>query len=118
MLNKEAQEVAFAGGELDQLAAASKLSPLRIEDTASKPGVLLPKGRYGCASEHVAHPQQQFLRLERLRQVVVAARHQPLDAIGSIGERRQHEDGDAAVRLPQRASEIETVLARHHHIED
>ena len=118
MLDENAQQVPLAGGELDRLAAAAKLSPLHIEGAIAEPRLVRPDGSGHRAFQHIPHAQQQFARLERFRQIVVASRRQPFDPVGCIGERRQHEDRQVALHLPERAGEIEAVLAGHHHIED
>ena len=46
--------------------------------------------------------QQQFPRLERLRQIIVAARHQAVDAVLGVGQRRQHQDRHACRLAAQR----------------
>ena len=59
----------------------------------------------------------ELARLERLADVVVGADLEPLDAAFGLAARGQHQDRHARGRA-QRAGELETGLARHHHVED
>src|SRR5690606_11674166 len=62
-------------------------------------------------------PQQQLTRLERLGQVVVGPGFKPADAVFGVAARGQQQDRGGH-RLAQRFGQRDSVLIRHHHVED
>jgi len=61
--------------------------------------------------------RQQFLRAERLDQVVVRPRVQPGDAVLDLALGGEHEDGDGIREAAQLGADLEAVELRHHDIE-
>ncbi len=73
-------------------------------------------------AQDAADAQQQFARLEGLRQIVVGTDLEAGQAIGEVGARGQHEDRQLRCRprrpRPDGLRQFEAGLARHHHVED
>lgn len=66
-------------------------------------------------SQHRAHPRDQFLRLERLAEIVVGA---GVEAIDDVLLGRQHDDRGALLRLAQRRDHLERIAVGQHAIDD
>src|SRR5262245_20605240 len=70
--------------------------------------------------QDLAHAQQELLRVERLRHVVLGADLEPVDDVLLARAHAQHEDRDAArlrARL-ERFEDLGPVATRQHHLED
>jgi hypothetical protein len=63
------------------------------------------------AAKDGAHPEHQLLRAERLGEVVVRTEREPLDAIGFLATRREHQNGDVACRVV-RAQLVDHLVPR------
>ena len=118
LVGKNAQHLALAIGQANDLVAAAQLAAHDMEDEFAEAHRFDRRrgGRPG-ALEDVADAQREFARLERLGHVIVGADLQPLDADLGFGARGQHQDRDAR-RRADRLGEVEAALARHHHVED
>ncbi len=75
----------------------------------------LARRRRRSPAEDRGDPEQQFARLERLRQIVVGARLQPLDPVAGLVARGQEQDRRIDL-IADAAGQAEPVLARHHHV--
>ncbi len=64
------------------------------------------------------HPQQEFVEIERLGQVVVPAQGKALDTLLRFAARRQDEDGQPVVLQPDIAQDRQAVDVGQHDIQD
>ena len=64
------------------------------------------------------HPGQQFGGGKGLGDVVIGAKHQPLDLVHLLALGREHDDADAAALLPDAAAYFKAVDARQHDVQN
>ena len=100
---KHAEKVPFARGEPDQFARPAQFAARQIECEVAEVHFAAPARLGVAALEQIADAQQQFARLERLGQIVVAAAFEARDAVGRVGQRREHENRHAVVLGAQRS---------------
>jgi len=79
-------------------------------------GDFLPVG--GRAAEDRLHARDQLARVERLRQVVVGADLEAGDPVVNRVTRGEHQDWRGDFARPQLATEIETISAGEHDVEN
>ena len=116
-LGEDRQDLLLAVGELQRLAALLQLAPRDLERVGPEHDLLdLRRRLRAAAPQDVVDPQDQFARIERLRQIVVGAGLQPGDAAVRLRQRRQHQDRHLLFGA-QRLGQLDAVLARHHHVE-
>ena len=115
---ENAQHLALAVGQMDDLLALAQFAALEMKDVRPERDLLqrLHRRRRG-ALEDIADPQHQFARLERLGDIIVGADLQALDPGLRLVARRQHDDRHRG-RGADEAREIEAGFAGHHDVED
>src|SRR6185312_2570926 len=96
--------------------AAIELAARQVEPAGAEAQFRRRDYRLRYALEDVADAQHQFTRLEGLRQIVVGAVLEAVDAVLGLGHGGEQQDRQAAL-APEAARELEAVLARHHHVE-
>ena len=107
-----------AGGQRHHgVLGVAQLAPGRIQPPAGEAvdRVRRRAGGLGPAQDG-ADARQQLARVEGLGQIVVRTQLQPDDAVGLLGQRRQHDDRQPR-RGAQPAADGEPVLPRQHEVE-
>mmetsp|Transcript_24080 Transcript_24080/g.44519 ORF Transcript_24080/g.44519 Transcript_24080/m.44519 type:complete len:402 (-) Transcript_24080:2106-3311(-) len=115
---KELHQLHFGRGEANKVRALPHLAPLHVIADGAKRQDL--GGR--LIGGHIRHPaqdrvdaQQEFLGLERFRDVVIGPRLQPLDPVVGFALGGQQQDG-CRVGFAQGPAQADPILAGHHHI--
>ena len=115
---ENAQHLAFAIGEMDDLLALAQFAALEMKEVGSERDLLQRlHRRRRAALEDIADAQHQLARLERLGDIIVGADLQALDPGFRLVARRQHDDRHRRGGADE-AGEIEPGFAGHHHVED
>ena len=120
-LDQALEQLEFRSGELDFLPVRGHAMGRPVQD--DRPPDEAAAGRHGRrrqAPQDRAHAQDQLLGGERLREVVIGAKGQPLDAIGLVlaGGQQQHAHVPRFVPAPQLGEDFEPGVPRQHQIED
>ena len=113
----------FGGAQRDELFAARELAGGQIQRKGAETdtAVALRRGHgagHLLAAQHGVQAGEQFARVEGLGQVVVGAHFQAHDAVDRIALGGKHQDRDGLSPYTQAAADGQTVLARHHQVED
>lgn len=118
---QQAQETEFGGGEIDGISKHHDLVPFDIH---LDPLTLEPLDpwivSFVHASEHGLNPQHEFLRAERLADVVVAACFEALDAVCLLrlccqeNDRHLFEDWVGA----EKSTDLDAAQFGHHDVEN
>src|SRR5271166_2734783 len=69
-------------------------------------------------AQQCTQARQQFAELKWLRQIIIGARVQSLDAIVDGIPRREHQDGHALFAGSDRTASSEAILTWNHHVQD
>ena len=115
--HEELEQMRFGRRQLEAAAAAARLHRAEIErevGEAQEVGRL----RVDRAPQQRPQTRKQLLERERLRQVVVRARVEPVDPVADGIARGQQQDGHAVPLAAEPARDVEPVVAGHHHVED
>ena len=100
---KNAEKVPFARGKLDQFARPAQFAARQIECEVAEVHFAAPARLGVAALEKIADAEQEFARLERFGQIVVAAAFEADDPVGRVGQRGEHEHRHAVVLGAQRS---------------
>ncbi len=73
-------------------------------------------GLFASPEQHL-DPHRHLGEVERLGQIVVAARAKPRDPLVDIAERAQHQDGDGDMPLPQARDQGQAVQSGQHPVQ-
>ena len=88
-----------------------------VEPQLLEPDRVADRPRRAGAAQQGPQARLQLADIERLDEVVVGARVEPVDAVRDRVARGQHQDRDAIARPAQLAADLEPVDARHADIE-
>ena len=110
MLEEGAQELELARAELDRLAADAGPAGAQVERDVADPQLRL-LGAAVAAAQLDPDPRDQLLEVKRLRQVVVGAALEPLDAVVRVAAGGEHDHRQPLAGVAQVAQDVEAVLA-------
>src|SRR5260370_37501224 len=114
------QQVEFFGRELDLLAAnpEAAVGGIELDFAAAQASIGRRLGVESHAAQLGLHARNELPWAEGFDHVVVGADAQAADAIGFFGARRQQDDRDSDVRLPELLADFQAVHAGQHDVED
>ena len=111
------EEEPLGSAQLHELAVAAHHPAFQVDlDVADMKDAA--RGRdAGCTSEDGAHACRELIGMERLGDVVVRAKVEPLRLVrgGALGGEQDHRDRPP---LPQLAHDLDPVEIGHHHVEE
>src|SRR5579862_2274464 len=96
LLRERVEQRRLGGRQMHWLAAAIKQAALQIEAAGAETQLLDALGLLRGALQDVADAQDELARLERLRQIIIGAALEPVDALLGLGHRRQQQDRHGA----------------------
>jgi len=119
-LDQALEQLELGGGQLDVLAVHD--DPVRVAIHGDRPAHEAAAGRHrrrGEAPQDRADAKDQLLGRERLREIVVRAEGQALDAVGFFFPRREQQDAHVAsfIVSPQLREHLESRVTRQHEIQ-
>ncbi|CAG9268642.1 hypothetical protein PCAR4_80005 [Paraburkholderia caribensis] len=122
MLREHFEQRIFAARQLDGFVVAKERARREVQPEAAEHErlAMLGGGRFGMqlmAAQHGMNAREQFLRHERLAEIVVRAEFEADHAVHAIGARRQHDDGNRVAAGAQLLERRESVDAGHHQVE-
>jgi PHP domain len=109
------QQVVLADRQFHHAVTGAHLASRRVDAEVARAHD--PREIRVAAPEHGPNARQQLGEVEGFDEVVVSPQLEPLDAIADLVAGAEDDDSPRAV-TGQRATEIPTVDARHHQVED
>ncbi len=110
------KEIEFDGSQIDGHPGAAHGASPAVELDGSDGDRAADWTRRSRSSQDCADARDQFSGIEWLRQVIIRAHLEPVDAVVRVPAGSQHQNRGAGV-LPDVAQDIEPVPAGHHHVE-
>ena len=118
-LGEDRQDLLLAVGQLQRARRPSSVrARVELEGVGAEHDLLdLRRRLRAAAPQDVVDAQDQLARVERLRQIIVGAGLQAVDA-AVRSPTAPSASGSAPACRAQALGEVDPVLARHHHVED
>ena len=107
--HQQLQQLVLGPGQLDERAVDGHAVPRRIEPQLGKREAALEVTLAARAAKQRADPRVKLVDVERLGEVVVGARIEPVDPVRDGIARGQHQDRKAVALAAEQAADLEPV---------